>query len=261
MPALIVPQGRDRPLVGVAYPVLQGMATGRGIEQAWLRVTRSERTLEPMATQRDDAVPGRNWQPGRRRPGAPENEIPVGVALNTVLARTSDLAMFVSDCWVYSTGLQFTVAARFRALGRQQIMHGLLGVGGAAERVLLGVEFADGRTGSTIPMTGGVSSVASDDQPQLIFGSGGSGSPYGSDVTLFLRPLPPAGPLALIVESPVLGISETRTQVATDAILTAATHVVELWPYEPPTDAGPVMLARDDLTPGGWFAAHYPDGG
>lgn len=215
---------------------------------------------EHMAAKHDGPGPNRDWQPGRRRPGAPENEMPVAVAVNVVLARNSDLVVFVSDCLVYSTGLQITIAARFRALGRQRMMRGLHGGGDAAERVLLGVEFADGRTSSTMTMSGGVSNVAAADSPQLIFGVGGSGSQYGSNVPLFLQPLPPDGPLTLIIESPALGIAETRTQIESKAILAAATRVVELWLPEPADVQGPTMLTLDDLTPGGWFAAHYPRG-
>jgi hypothetical protein len=49
-----------------------------------------------------------------RRMSAPDNELPVALPLNTVLARTGDVAVALLGLQVHTTGLAFDLAVRVR---------------------------------------------------------------------------------------------------------------------------------------------------
>src|SRR5438270_13918980 len=49
-----------------------------------------------------------------RRISAPENEIPVALPLNTLLARTGDVAIALVGLQVHTTGLSFGLVVRMR---------------------------------------------------------------------------------------------------------------------------------------------------
>ena len=50
-----------------------------------------------------------------RRTSRPDNEVPVALPLNVVLARTDDAAVALIGLQVYSTGVAFQLAVRTRA--------------------------------------------------------------------------------------------------------------------------------------------------
>lgn len=81
--------------------------------------------------------------------------------------------------------------------------------------------------------------------------AGGGGDDRHWDLSLYLSPLPPSGPLRIIAAWPGRGLPETITEL-TDPFVEAAARVRVLWdlgePEEPP---GPPPLP--DLPPGSWF--------
>lgn len=118
------------------------------------------------------------------------------------------------------------------------------------KQFLLGVEFADGRTATNQQQRG---LDVPDDQPTLRAGSGSSGN-GASSAQFYLTPLPPAGPVILVVAWPAFGITETRVELDGASIRDAASQTVTLWPDEPAAE-NPVMEPpkQPEYEPGGWF--------
>lgn len=181
----------------------------------------------------------------------PENELPVALPVNLVLARTDDAAVALTRLQAYRAGLSFDLVVRLRpssALVRDDHLNELLwhGRGGGA-RFLLGVGFADGRRATNVPGSGG-------DGVVLVSG-GGSGGMSMVDQSWWLRPLPPEGPLTVAVRCDELGIEESLTELDGTAVRRAAEGVVTLWPWEPPPEE---TLREQPLPPpvpvGSWFA-------
>ena len=97
------------------------------------------------------------WQ---RKMSPPDNEFPASVGLTVLLGRTDDTAVGLTNVEAFSTGFRFTLAVRVRqppprlARGGLHMLissHGLPGIDVPLEdRLLLGLEYADGRRASTL---------------------------------------------------------------------------------------------------------------
>ncbi len=170
---------------------------------------------------------------GPPRYSAPENELPVALAVNLVLTRTDDVAVALTRMQVYSTGLTFDLVVRLRpsaSTARDGRLNELLWRHGpASSGFLLGVGFADGRRASTLRGPRGRADVV------LVSGGGGGGM-SAVDQSWWLHPLPPEGPLAFVVRCDELGIAESVTELDGTAVRRAAEGVVTLWPWEPPPE-------------------------
>jgi hypothetical protein len=192
-----------------------------------------------------------------RRMSAPENEIPVAVAVNTVLARTGDVAVALQRLSVYTTGVSFDLVVRLRPDAAQAAGHDLnelvWGHGPAPARggFLLGVEFADGRRASNL--AGRPGPTPGD---EIVFTQGGgSGGMASVEQSWWLNPLPPAGPLRFVVRCPGLGIEERSVVLDGAAIQAASRDVVVLWPWAPPPESAPFEPpAPPDLPDDSWFS-------
>jgi hypothetical protein len=185
-----------------------------------------------------------------RRMSAPENEIPVAVPLNTVLARTAGAAVALTGLQVYSTGVSFDLAFRVRS-PLEPAHRGLSDLvfehGGSAGRFLLGIELADGRRASNV--------FGRDSDDGIVFhAGGGGGGELSVDQSWWLHPLPPEGPLRFVLGCAALGIPETSTLVDGLLIRRAAADVVTLWPWSPPDHDRP-PAPPPDLPADSWFAA------
>jgi hypothetical protein len=186
----------------------------------------------------------------------PENEVPVALPMNTVLVRTDDVAAALVDLQVYTTGLSFTLIVRVRpaAAGRLPVGEALIGrahpfAEEGRARFLIGVEFSDGRRGSSLQMR--------DARAEIVFNQASSSSgDTGGEQTLWLSPLPPDGPLRLVVRCPEIGIPETSTELDGTAIRRAADGVVTLWPWAMPDPSGrrPEPSPSPELPGDSWFA-------
>ncbi len=128
----------------------------------------------------------------RRQP--PENELPVSVAVDAVLGETADLVVYTSDVRVFRTVLEFRLTAlgRHRGTGRG-LGGGLFGHGEQDDRLLLGVEYADGRHGSNLGGFRTGSDPDLDPNAPVLMPGGGSGGDRAVDMSFYLTPLPPLG--------------------------------------------------------------------
>jgi hypothetical protein len=88
---------------------------------------------------------------GQRRAGPPDNKAPGALAWAAVFGRGPGLAVLLTGAAAYSTGLRLEVAVRAREGFRGgELFHAVHGHGGTRrDRLLLGVEYADGRVAST----------------------------------------------------------------------------------------------------------------
>lgn len=187
--------------------------------------------------------------------GPPENEVPVPVAAHAVLARTADLAVALVGGHVYSTGVELDLVVRRRrddaaAPDLFSLVEGYghrHGVNAAPDRLLLGVELADG----SVATNAGPEPVH-DDSPRL-GDRGGHGGGRGVDKTLWLTPVPPDGDVVVVCACEALGIPETRAVIPAAALVGARDRVVTLWPVEPRAEAQEPARAPLRLPSGGWF--------
>mgnify|MGYP001791439518 CR=1 FL=1 len=183
----------------------------------------------------EDDKAHREFEAALRRRQRPENEVPISVAIDAVLADGQEVVVFISGARVFSNGVDFTLEVRARHGtndGRGGMLGGVHGHGDPSNRLLLGVEFSDGRRCTNIgaPFTADFHDSA--DRPLLTPG-GGSGGTRASDISLFLSPLPPPGDLRVVCAWPKFGLPEKITVLSADAIVEAAHRVRVLWPWEP----------------------------
>lgn len=213
--------------------------------------------------------PPRPEQVGRRRRriGPPDNEFPAGVGQTVLLARSDDAAVGITQIEAFSTGFRFTLAVRLRQAPPELARGGLSTLTGSLahhgieipleKRLLLGIEYPDGRRASTLHdarMRG--PEPATDDDRLMLAGLGGSGGELSTDQRYWVTPLPPEGPVAVILAWPGFGMPESRTVVDGTAIRDAAARSQVLWPPQPPEEhRPPPPLPRPSA---GWFA-ELPD--
>jgi len=196
------------------------------------------------------------------RMNPPENEIPAAVPANSLLARTDNVAIALVGAHAYTTGLRFDLVIRLRHEPRGPLAYrvfDLLGshpaLDGSEERLLLGVEFADGRTVTNLrrPRFGGFSAEVDPDELSLSpMGGGGGGRSF--DQSFWLTPLPPAGPLIVVCAWSAFDIPESRTELDGGAVVSAASEAAVLWPPSPPEDEGQFVPEDPRVPDGGWFA-------
>jgi hypothetical protein len=188
----------------------------------------------------------------------PDNEIPHPVPIAVLLAKTDDLAVAVSGVAAYTSGISFELVVRFRALPagiRRHELHELVSGWGDEpdpRRMLLGVEYADGRKASNIGGPAWREGGVSHDQPILTSGGGG-GSDLAQDMSFWLSPIPPDGPLSFVFAWTALGVEETRHVVKDAALTSASARAVVLWPRQADDDHEPPP--EPSLPAHGWFAA------
>ena len=171
---------------------------------------------------------------------APDNEIPISLAVNLVLGRGPDVAILLPSVDVYTTGIQLQVQVKMRqgvdSLSQHPIeaMSGRLGPADEAHqpsRLMLGVEFADGQRAIASRYYSGVTHQRLRDEPltpSLTVG-GGLGGPLRALVQYWVRPLPD-GPMRLLCSWADAHVAETTTTIGGGEIADAARRVVVLWP-------------------------------
>jgi hypothetical protein len=170
---------------------------------------------------------------------APENYMPAAVALDALVVRRDDLAVWIADALVYPTGVELSVIIAHRygsPPGRPH--HPWFFHPGDLEGPRFGVGFADGRRGSTGGTPGRL-----DGPPDIVLThNGGGGSDRRWNGRMWLWPLPPRGPLTFAFIWPDHGVEEAVLQLNSEPIRAGAERAVELWPDErppqPPSDSG-----------------------
>lgn len=191
-----------------------------------------------------------------RRVGPPDNEIPVAVPVNAVLARTDDHAIALVGLQVYTTGVSMDLAVRARVRGGRELTELVFDhVPLSAGRLLIGVEFSDGRRASNASWPDPGSSLQPRSTDDVIFHSGGGGGGDRSvDQSWWLSPVPPEGPMTVVLDCGALGIAETSTVLDGSLLRRAASDVLTLWPWTRPEDPCPADLRPSELPEGSWFA-------
>ncbi len=170
----------------------------------------------------------------RPRWGRPQHLLGEPVPLRVLLARSPTAAVQVQHFTAFPLGFEFQVVAHFAPAGPVwDPMHGLAGLRGrphtcelSDEHLRLRIEFADGSHADNLgpPMLERMGPA-----PALQPGSGGA-SESMAEVTFWVSPLPPPGPIILICEWPKYGIPPTRQEIDGALIVEAASRAVELWP-------------------------------
>nr|WP_296769467.1 hypothetical protein [Rhodococcus sp. (in: high G+C Gram-positive bacteria)] len=178
--------------------------------------------------------------------GIPTNEIPANVPLHLVLARTENIAVWITGSNVYSTCVTFTTEARVLSSDRFLGMYGF-GKPEAANTppMLLGFEDSEGVRATNLP--GRRTGLSAN-------GSKGTGST--GRVGLILRPVPPPGPLTVHFAWPHFGIAETEQTLDGAIFAEAAERVVTLWDHADPApiDMENRAVPEIEIPDGGWFA-------
>jgi hypothetical protein len=133
--------------------------------------------------------------------------------------------------------------------------HALPGVDIPLERrLLLGLEYPDGRRASTLPDTSVPGPSAMEDGQRLVLTQqGGGGGSQGVDQTYWVSPLPLEGPTTFVLAWPGFGLLESRTVVDGGVIRAAADRSQLLWPPQQP-DMEPAELPPPPRPSSGWFA-------
>ncbi len=163
------------------------------------------------------------------------------VPLQVLVARTDQVAVIAEYFVAYPSGVTFSLTIRSRDVVPPEMRFG----GPGLEMVRLGVQFADGRKAATVGAEAGFGCPKDDrgvPTVPVLLAKGGSGRDRSWELEHWLWPLPPPGPLVLVVEWPTLGIAETRHQVDAALIRQAAERTVTLWDsahaHPRPTAAG-----------------------
>lgn len=207
----------------------------------------------------DDEMTSEQAELWRRRMSAPDNEVPVPVAASLVLARTDDVCIAVVGIGAYTTGATVELAVRLRhrppGFGRYGLHHVLdgwrAGEVDLAQRLLFGIEYADGRRASNVDHAAWPSGPVADDEPVLTSG-GSSSSDLTHDASFWLSPLPPDGPLAFVCSWPTVGVPERRVVLEGADLTSAGARALVLWPYEPEVE--PEQPPEPERPLSGWFA-------
>ena len=190
----------------------------------------------------DDAEPPPAPPPDYRTPewlAPPENVRPATVALDVVLVRRPDLAIWVADALAYPTGLTFGLNVQTRE-PRRDPTSPFFGESDEGE-IQFGLLLADGRKVITQRLGGMRPFLERPDRPLLRPRSGGGGGNRAS-AELWLWPLPPAGPLTFVLAWPAEGVDETRVEIDAGPILEGSARAFELWP-----DERPLPPSEDDV--------------
>jgi len=195
------------------------------------------------------------WQRSHEQP---DNEVPVPLAVTAVLGRTDSLAVVLRSVEACTTGFGFEVSVRLRQspAPHDDVYGPVMGQAGAGDQLLLGVELADGRRTSTLDGLGGWpprAGAQGAEQPVSLSSSGGGGGGRRVDRQWWVSPLPPDGPLRLVVRWDARGLEETVTELDGTAVAAAGRRAEVLWPWEP--ERFDAYEPEAPVRPGsGWFS-------
>ncbi|MFX0574730.1 hypothetical protein [Nocardia nepalensis] len=174
----------------------------------------------------------------------------MAIPVERILVRTDDVVAALVGARAYREGIELS----FHLYVRPGSEHPAIGSftsydGGMTEQFLVGVEFADGRTATNIDRW------RLDEHPDspVLMNGGASASDYLSTTSYYLTPLPPPGPLTVIVAWPAVGIAEHHVELDADSFLRATELAEALWPLETETTTREIPRVLPDLAPGGWF--------
>ena len=158
--------------------------------------------------------------------------MPRAVAIDLLVARGDDIAVWVAEALAYPTGVAFGLVIVRRYGPSPERRHRPWFIPpGEPDGPRFAIGFADGRrTAIGRPFAHG-----DDRTPDIVLShNGGGGSDRRWTGRMWLWPLPPAGPLTLAFIWPELKVPETTVEIDSTPIRDAAAQAVELWPEERP---------------------------
>lgn len=177
---------------------------------------------------------------------APEDELPALLPVSELLAVTDRVAIALVGVAVHREGVMFRVERRLRRNGLPlREWNELCGAFmehmpfgdrvDVAGRLRFGVVLADGEkvVADPFPFFGGADPTVEPEGYVLSRrqqGGGGGGGTYSSADQLWLWPLPPSGPIELVMQWPALGIDETRVTVDVGSVAELAARARPFWP-------------------------------
>lgn len=174
----------------------------------------------------------------RRRPAWEKPEAMLaGVAPGELLlARSDDAGIAVSGFRAYPSGFEVTLTVFLREDDRHGTffwrLHEPQSDDGIADEFLrFGVMFADGTSATNL---GGRHFPRPDVEPErpLLQQQNGGGGGRRIDVTYWVWPLPPPGPVTFFCEWPARSVPESRAEIDTQPILDAATRAIQVFPED-----------------------------
>jgi hypothetical protein len=163
-----------------------------------------------------------------------EGTLPAVVPVHQTVVRTDELVVEIELVRVYPNGFTVGLMALGDPRSDERITTKLMGFGhgrgGEAGFPRLGVRFADGRTAGRESHG---RSVTRDDrgmptEPLVRMTSGGGGS-SGMRTEFWIHPLPPPGPVEVIVGLPTLDDLEQSVIVDGDMIIDASRRAQVIW--------------------------------
>lgn len=191
-----------------------------------------------------------------RRVGPPENEVPAVLAVRHVLARRPGLVLSLLGARVHTTGVLLDLDVRLerrptpeQAAGLHEWVRPLSGDDVRADqRLALRFTFADGRAVALEDLRSGSWSAEREaryaDPDVLVLRASSAGTAWGArahNLTLWLSPLPPAGPVVFSCSWPSLDVAAREVVLDGGVLLEAAAHAEVLWPVV--EDATPDQLS------------------
>ena len=179
----------------------------------------------------------------RERPpwvGPPDEELGVVVPVERFLARTDRALVSIRALTAYRDGFTVAVAIRRKPKPedfdpRRMHLHGAMfgpfwGEDVPDEFVRFGVQFADGSKATNLESPAWVDSEKVTKTPVMMPRGGGGGSHGAFDMTYWIWPLPPSGPLTFVCEWPSEAIGEQRAELDAGTVLEASGLVESIWP-------------------------------
>jgi len=198
----------------------------------------------------------------RTRMERPDNEIGWVLPISAILGRTPDAAVAVTHMTAFTTGVAFNLAVRLRVVPDNVGRHGLYALIGAHlppgvnvdpdQRLLLGVEYADGRTAINTDSMVWPPGQQDEHEP-ILMASGGGGGHLSVDQGFWLSPVPPDGPFTFVCSWQAFGIEETRHVIDHAHLTQASTRATALWPRQPINHDSPPPPPEPKLPSSGWF--------
>lgn len=188
----------------------------------------------PEVSERSLPVSGEPRRPpaSHHRQGPPDAVLGQPLAGHTVVARADGFVIAVERIVAYPSGFEMSVTVRTRdepVFGSFDEVNRRSWSGSAAfpgESLRVGVVFADGRRSF---VDNSPPRPASTGDVRLVpMGGGGTQSRF--DQRYWVEPLPPPGPLGVVVEWDRRHLPETRADLDAGAIVEAASRAETLWP-------------------------------
>jgi hypothetical protein len=171
---------------------------------------------------------GHEWAPPAwDRPS--EGTVPAVFAVDALVLQNDVVAVAVDHLEVYPNGFTISLVMRVNPHKVRDMLEMLRPIG-PYRWPQVGVRFADGRTARREPFT---PDLPKDEQgvptEPIVSMGGGGGGPGGWRAWAWVFPLPPQGPLEILVALEAAGLSESSVTVEGAAVRAAAEQAKVIW--------------------------------